>query len=337
MRRVFQYALWIENIENIAYNRFTKHLLTDINNALKEYDKANSFDYADLVAKLGIEGLTAENFSSNTLSDDIIKTTPDVHTKPVTEKLLQTFSEIFNTKVLGEELAAVHNAGRYNSGATVRADLASVQISVVDSVATDALKKANSALEESFTDFLKENSVARKIPILNHAEAKYGDSEVMIPYKNYFFGQEGKDIMSAAQCTIARGVVGEDEKYGRSVLLESNVAFDINSTKQHTDLLGQTADKCYVGNPISPQLNTFWGGNSLLRVANSGDFENNPLVQFPEKKFIGFVKSIFSTGGMLESDRLPTPSLAQCMGYDYQYTVKQPYRWYRGGYPTDTQ
>lgn len=30
---------------------------------------------------------------------------------------------------------------------------------------------------------------------------------------------------------------------------------------------------------------------------------------------------------MLESDRLPAPSLAQCMDYAHQYTVKEPHRW----------
>lgn len=79
---------------------------------------------------------------------------------------------------------------------------------------------------------------------------------------------------------------GEDENYGRSVLVESNVAFDVNSTKEHTDTLGQDAANCYAGsNPVVPQMGTFWGGNSLLRVATYGDFENNPLTQFPEKNF----------------------------------------------------
>lgn len=62
-----------------------------------------------------------------------------------------------------------------------------MNISVVDDVAKDTLKKANDALEESFTEFLKENSVARRIPIVDSISAKYGKAETMIPYANYFF------------------------------------------------------------------------------------------------------------------------------------------------------
>lgn len=322
LRRVFQYSLWIQNIENFAYSRFSKYLLRDINNALKNYDKQNDSGYADLIAGLGIEGLNAEDVSSNTLSDDLIDSTPDIHTKPVIEKLVSTFSEIFNTKVLGEELKVVHNAGRYNSGANVRADLGSVHISVADGVASDTLKKANDALESSFTEFLKENSVARKIPILDGMTAHYGDAGA-IPYANYFFGQEGKNITSAEQCTIARGVSGQEANFGQSILVEANVAFDVNATQSHVDLLGQDAPRCYAGS--TPHIQTFWGGNTLLRVANETNLDYNPLARFPEKKFTGFVKNIFSQGGMLESDRIEKPSLSQCMDYSYQYTLKQPY------------
>lgn len=41
LRKIFQYALWIQNVENLAYNRFTKYLLSDINTALKNYDLQN--------------------------------------------------------------------------------------------------------------------------------------------------------------------------------------------------------------------------------------------------------------------------------------------------------
>ena len=167
--------------------------------------------------------------------------------------------------MLGEELAAVHNAGRYNSGANVRADLGSVQISLMDDVAKDTLKKANDALESSFDDFLKENSVARRIPILDSMTAHYGEG-TNLPFANYFFGTEGKNIQNAAQCTIARGISGQKAEFGKSILVEANSAFDVNSTEAHINALKGDEEYCYGGG--RPHLNTFWGGNSLLRVAN---------------------------------------------------------------------
>lgn len=38
-RSAFQYELFMKNLDNFSYNRFSKYLLTDVNNALKEYDK----------------------------------------------------------------------------------------------------------------------------------------------------------------------------------------------------------------------------------------------------------------------------------------------------------
>lgn len=115
MRRAFQYALWVKNAENLAYNRFSKYLLEDINKALKDYDLQHNDEYADLIKRLGIDGVDAETAASNTLSPELIKSTPDIQTPTIIKSLLMPFDQIFNTKVLGEELAAVHNAGRYNS------------------------------------------------------------------------------------------------------------------------------------------------------------------------------------------------------------------------------
>ncbi len=41
----------------------------------------------------------------------------------------------------------------------------------------------------------------------------------------------------------------------------------------------------------------------------------------------GFSEPIFSLGGMIETTRLSTPSLADCMGTKYQYSLKSPYKY----------
>lgn len=67
----------------------------------------------------------------------------------------------------------------------------------------------------------------------------------------------------------------------------------------------------------------------MIRLSNmpSEFYENekNPITTFPAKNFQNFTKSIFSLGGMIESNRITTPSLAQCTNYSNQYTLKQPY------------
>ena len=44
LRSLVQYGLSMENSENLAYKRFTKYLLKDINNILSLYDTANNTD-----------------------------------------------------------------------------------------------------------------------------------------------------------------------------------------------------------------------------------------------------------------------------------------------------
>lgn len=41
-KNVFQYGLFMENVENFAYKRFTKHLLSDIADAVEKYDNQNA-------------------------------------------------------------------------------------------------------------------------------------------------------------------------------------------------------------------------------------------------------------------------------------------------------
>lgn len=313
-RRYMQYGQKITNAENLSYQRFTKYFLKDLNTFFKEYDDAKN-ENADV--KLG---------GSNIFGENEIATLPDIQTRPIIENLLKDFVEIFNKKVLGEELAAVHNAGRYNEAGGVRADLVPVLATVSDDLAVEYVRAANDVLQKGAVDFFTENRVARKVPIVDSIKARYGNSPTVIPYANYFFGQEGKTINDANQCSIARGEEYDQDKemktgMGRSILVEANVAFDGTSTQEHVSALGQEA-RCYPD--AIPKIQTFWGGNSLLRIANQS-INENPLTMFPEKKFTGFTKSIFSLGGMLASDRVKTPSLAQCMDYTYQYTLKQPH------------
>lgn len=54
LRKFFQYALAMQNAENIAYKRFTKYLLFDINAALLRYDEVNNAEYNETLQSLGI-------------------------------------------------------------------------------------------------------------------------------------------------------------------------------------------------------------------------------------------------------------------------------------------
>jgi hypothetical protein len=45
----------MKNSENIAYNRFTKYLLTDINTALQQFDSQNKANDSALLKSFGLD------------------------------------------------------------------------------------------------------------------------------------------------------------------------------------------------------------------------------------------------------------------------------------------
>ncbi len=54
LRSLFQYALSMKNSENIAYSRFTKYLLEDINTTLLQFDTTQDKEFNDFAASLGL-------------------------------------------------------------------------------------------------------------------------------------------------------------------------------------------------------------------------------------------------------------------------------------------
>ncbi len=110
-KSVYQYSLSIANAENLAYSRFTKYLLTDINKAIALYDSKNSDTELDAFAQqagIGSRG-------SDTMDQSSIDQIPDIQTARPIAGLLKKLYETLNKKTISDEQFFVHNAGRYNS------------------------------------------------------------------------------------------------------------------------------------------------------------------------------------------------------------------------------
>jgi hypothetical protein len=166
-RAAFQYALSMQNSENIAYNRYTKYLLTDVSKALQSYDAQNTDpDIEATYTSLGIDP------GSDTLGADQIHKLPDIQTKEVIQGFLKNFKGIFNEKSLGDELKVVHNAGRYNSGTTVRADILPISITLMDQIAQSTLRTSNQALASAIDASLR-STIASKILIYDQTNSSY--------------------------------------------------------------------------------------------------------------------------------------------------------------------
>jgi hypothetical protein len=342
-RGLFQYSLSMKNAENIAYNRFTKYLLRDISTALKSFDKQKEDpEISSLYATLGIPQ------GSDTLSEEQIKKLPDTQSKDVILWFLKNFKWIFNEKTLWEELLAVHNAGRYNSGSKVGADLLPISISLMDDIARATLKTSNQALVASIDRSL-ESGIASKIVLFDKniptfSGGVFGQADGMVQhkreYQNYYFWVPSQTISNPSQCTIARGFAWEVSQFGRSVLVEANAAFDISSTQSHIGILKQDTDQliwlhrnatysCFNPTTSAAKLNAYWWDNSILKLtsnlaqwASADSFLFDPS---PATSFNGFSLPIFSLGWMKESSRIANPSIANCIEPGYQYTLLQPF------------
>ncbi|MBC7503535.1 VCBS repeat-containing protein [Candidatus Gracilibacteria bacterium] len=326
-RSLFQYTLTMKNAENIAYSRFTKYLLRDVTKALTTFDKTNEDpDIASTFASLGLPT------GGDTLAEDQISKLPDIQSRDVILGFLKNFKGIFNEKSLGDELLSVHNAGRYTSGSTVKADLLPISISVMDEIARSTLREANNAIEKQIDTLLIDQKYARRIPILDEISLGSGTTDRnslhMSILQNYMFGKKSTEINDPLQCTIARGSTGTITEFGRSQLVEANVAFDISKTesqietlKKDTELLiGLKKPNCFPNS--KPRIDSYWGGNSILRIATATGDLSAILDTFPTPtQFSGFTAPIYSLGGMKESNRLPIGGVNDCLPGGLQYLL----------------
>ncbi len=279
-RSLYQYGLYIKNLENLAYNRYSKYLLSDINNALKMFDMSWEESYDELVQRV-IATNTGESTPSNeafrqalagisgqsVLSDESFKNVPDIQTINHINEFLKPFNKIFNKKVLWDELKAIYNAGRYTSGTTVRADIGSFTVTVMDKVAQDTLRATNNALENSIEQAIKDANIIRPVMILDSYDyqrnKKWDEPSSYTPnfpvpntplslgdvldkepnkhkyvYENYYFGELAKNIDTATGCTIARGwYSGQVLEFGKEILVEANSAFNVHDAKPQLALL----------------------------------------------------------------------------------------------------
>lgn len=163
----------------------------------------------------------------------------------------------------------------------------------MDTIARSTLLEANNALMDSFEKTIQEKKIAKKIPIFDSVQTgNSSNSSTPKSYTNYFFGQKASTLQSPASCSIARGSSGTITEFGRDVLVEANVAYDIGSTQAHIDKLKKDTDElvalhknqaysCFETSGKA-KLDSYWGGNSILRVSGAGTDATTLLTGFPE-------------------------------------------------------
>lgn len=256
------YGLYLDNLEDIAYNRFNKHLAKTLYEAYQGFMDS------------GISTLDpATDALANQMGKDSIdfSSAPDIQTKAAILKSVKQFLEVFNEKYLGDILKFVYNTGRYGDGTNVRVDVAPVLISKQDEFMKLALKDANTLFEKQI-DELVSNGLARGIGLATTytiTGRSITNSNSPSVYHNYYFGQRADGISSANQCSIVRG---------SSLAAEANRGYNVQNVQADLDALknpaagpkvGLGGNACFGPNGL-PYTQDTWGGNSPLNLKPSG-------------------------------------------------------------------
>lgn len=145
------YQLYLENLEDIVYKRYSKRLATYLQSEYKKATEAENGAYENYSDILGPELLQQIRDSEGINFDKI----PVAQTTEVVKQTTKRFFEVFNSKSLGDVLAGIANAGRYGLGNSARVDVANVLIAKEDRLMEEVLKNTNDALGAAVNDLVE--------------------------------------------------------------------------------------------------------------------------------------------------------------------------------------
>ncbi|MFK7779531.1 MAG: hypothetical protein QM490_00025, partial [Candidatus Gracilibacteria bacterium] len=150
------YEGYLENLEDIVYNRFTAELADTLTDKILGVSNDEIAARADSIVKLNEElgdsspfsGFDQEFADLLTGASPDTENIPDIQTRFIIENATKRFIEIFSEGTLGEFKKNVHNAGRYNEGGSdVNVDMIPYLITVLDVVYGEMLKDVNDEIE----------------------------------------------------------------------------------------------------------------------------------------------------------------------------------------------
>jgi len=218
-----KYDDFIEHVEDLAYLRFNKHLLTKL---LDDQDFDDVIPWDDIADE-------AKPTELSTMSDNV-KYMPDIQTKLVIDNFVQRYVEIYKNH-LAQWNKKIKNSGRWSP------DEVDTTISLVtrkDELSALTLRGANDALEEVLIAKAREVNVDENLEFpttetLSLVEMELNEviSETPVTKPLYWNGVL-RTTLTADDCSLYRGIL-KDADHPFAVLAEANRTFYL-----------QTADSC---------------------------------------------------------------------------------------------
>lgn len=245
------YKWYLENKEDIVYNRYTK----DLANKLKSEILWSSENILSDLAKKVDPSLDKNTIKSVDTSLDNV---PDIQSRYIINNSVKKFLEIFSPWSISELRKNVYNAGRYNYWQDVNADFIPYFISVLDIVNDQIIKEMNDDLEVQI-DNLVSNWLSRKIAIPTIYNYSSGWQKEV--YENYLFWKKASSISSAEQCTYYRW-----STFNWWQLVEANRWNNIHNIEPDKNTISPFWTVCFTNLQSSKSLDGFWWKNSPFNL-----------------------------------------------------------------------
>jgi hypothetical protein len=279
------YEAYLQNLEDISYNRFSKELAEKIS---KQVLWGQTSEIQDLIKKLD------PNFDVTKLTSwpDVSKTS-DVSTRYIVQNATNKFLWIFNDSALWEMRKYVYNAWRYNGvSGQINADFIPLLVSTLDLVSEQIVKNANNQLEEQVDNYVT-GGLARQIPLLTSLST--APSGCGVQYTNFLYWKNANSIQNASECSIYRGALTNS-----GTLVEANRGYNIK-------LIQNDYTTCNLW-----QTEWYWGWNSPANL-NQNEISNMKFV-LNSKNFSWAISSLFDINGAKRvNESILTPSPQNCL------------------------
>lgn len=305
------YQIYLENIEDLSYNRFSRELATQIQKDYLKYQDAELWE--------SVKNLTWNNSNSNTTWLDFSKV-PDIQTRYAIQKIIKKYPEIINETVIWEFQKEVYNAWRYNkTDWVVNVDLVPSLISSLDDLSEKIIKNANEDLEEQIDNLVK-NWLSRKIPLFTSKTVTVipwtnnwvsSDEPKKETYTNIIYWTVASNITSADQCSIYRGSTENGWK-----LVEANRWYNIAHLQPDLDILKNesqshpsNSQKTYCLTP-NPSVQGYFWGNTPLNL-DSDKIQEEWKFVLKSNNLNSSLVPIFDIWGSVENtnpENIPSPS-----------------------------
>jgi len=247
------YKSYLENKEDIVYNRFTK----DLANKLKQELLSSSAESITSLAKKVNSDIDTKLLES---VDTSLNNIPDIQSRYIINNSVKKFLEIFSPGSISDMRKSVYNAGRYNYGQDVNVDFIPYFISVLDIVNDQIIKEMSDDLELQIDNLVDKIPASLIVPI----SYEYKDGKKEETYINFLFWKKTSWIDYAGDCSIYRGSLSNFWQ-----LVESNRWTNIYNIEPDKDSLGLFWNICYVNLQSWKSLEWLWWKNSPFNLNQS--------------------------------------------------------------------